>query len=135
MIRVVGQGVGLADFRKDLFEEKPGILVAERVIFEAAILSRLAALFRRRNHPGIDEDSDRDGDVASVNQIIENGRGTKGSILPNKASPILTNQHRCRFPLLILGGDIDPVIANRARKDLTGPGMLRDLPFGTSSLG
>jgi len=129
MIRVAGQGVGLADFRKDLFEEKPGILVAERVIFEAAILSRLAALFRRRNHPGIDEDSDRDGDVASVNQVIENGRGTKGSILPNKASPILTNQHRRGFSFLILGGDIDPVIANRARKDLTGPGMLGDFPL------
>ena len=42
--RLVRQLVLLADLRQDLLQQEPGVLVAERVVLEAAVADRLLAL-------------------------------------------------------------------------------------------
>ena len=53
-----------------------GILVAERIVFEAAISAQQIAFFRGRYHPGANEDTDRDWHFLRGDQIIEDDRHT-----------------------------------------------------------
>ena len=63
-IGVVAQLHGFPDFGNNLLDEKTGVLVAERVVFEAAIFSGALAFFRGRHDPWIDENTHGYRDIA-----------------------------------------------------------------------
>ena len=91
--RVVAQLHGLLDFRKNLFQQEPRVLIRQRVVFEAAIGS--AAV----RSAGLDEDADGDRHVSLRDQIVEDGRHV---VL--RPGAVLKDHHRRR----ILRRDIAP---------------------------
>ena len=74
----LAQLIFLFHFGQNFLEEKAGILIGERVVFEAAIIGaktvggKLIASVAR-----IDEDADGDGHFAFVNEVIEDDGGAE----------------------------------------------------------
>jgi hypothetical protein len=120
---------GFADFGEDLLEQKAGVLIAEGVVFEAAILAGFLPFLRGGDDAGIDEDADGHRDVAGVDEIVEHGRGAEGSVGFDKSATVEADEDAGGLRLVILGGDIDPVVALGAGKDFAGPFRLRHGAF------
>jgi hypothetical protein len=74
-IRIAGQPVLLADLRQDLFQEKSGVLIRQRVLFKSSIAGcgSPTRLFGQRvaAMPRIDEDSDDHRKLASMDQVVQ----------------------------------------------------------------
>ena len=134
-LRIVSQPILLGNLREDLLQQKPRILVADRVVFDTAIGSRLFTMTAGRKRARIDEDSDRDRHLALVNQIVEDDRNTKLAMLIDVTSAVLKHHHAGgRFPI-VLCGDVNPVIADRAWIDfLALPVSLSDGSLGDTGL-
>jgi hypothetical protein len=120
---------GFADFGEDLFDEKAGVLTAEGVIFEAAVFAGFLPFLRGGDDAGIDEDADGHGDVAGMDEIVEHGGGAEGSVGLDKSAAVEADEDAGRFGPVILGGDIDPVVALGAGENGTLPLVLSHFPL------
>src|SRR5262245_12471973 len=117
---VVAQFVTLFDFGKDLFEQKSGVLIRERVIFKTAIRPAVSPRAWR------DEYSDGHRHIAFSDQVVENDRDVVLRVLP-----VLKDHHARRAFRLVLRGDVDPPVARRAFKDFARPfWLLNQFAFG-----
>src|SRR5205823_6574046 len=76
-VRVFGEVQFLADFRQDFFEQEAGVLIAQRIVFEAAIAARLLARLGRRHFARIDEDADGRWHFLLRDEIVEHDRHAK----------------------------------------------------------
>ena len=106
----------------------------EGVVFKAAVPPGLGAFFHGWDHPGVDEDSDGDGHLAGVDQVVEDHRGAELAFLVHIPLAVLEDHHRGWGRAIILGRDVDPVVALRSGKDrafMAVPGDLagRDAVF------
>src|SRR5581483_9737410 len=77
VVRIFGEIVVLADLGQNFFDEKTRIAVPERVIFKAAVIALPLGGRERRQHSGIDKNSDSHRHVALGNQVIEDDGNTK----------------------------------------------------------
>ena len=132
---VGGQFQLAAHFRQQFFEEEAGILIAESVVFEAAIRTGLLSLDCGGNLPGVDEHRDGDWDRSLVNQVVEDDGGTKLPLRIDIGAAILQNQQRGGLSPLVLLRDVHPEVPLGSRKDLlTHPPLLGDGPLGYARL-
>src|SRR5262245_58422508 len=121
---VMAQFVTLFDFRKDLFEQKPRVLIRERVVFKTTV--RPAAGPRSRR----DEYGDHDRQVAFRDHVVEDYRDVVLCVLS-----ILEDHQARRILRFVLRGDVDPPVARRALKDFARPfWLLNQFAFGYAGL-
>jgi hypothetical protein len=96
---------------KKLFEEEPHVVIAEAVVFEAAI-ETVERLSGKGLHPPMHhEDADDDRHLLLMDEIIEDGRGVV-------LEPVLVDVHARRLGRIVLLGHVDPVVAYRAGENL-----------------
>jgi hypothetical protein len=119
-IRIGCQIVRLAHFGQDLFGEKARIAPGHRVVFVAAIEARLLGCASRRKYSGIDEDADRNGHFALVDEIVEDDRGSRVTCFIDESPSILKDHYRRGFRRVILRRRINPVVMRRAGIDGAG---------------
>ena len=91
-------------------KNKPSVVWPQTIVFETTIKSGDRSVRERRNLPVHDKNSDSDGHLFLLDQLIKND----WSIILN---PILTNKHTGRFRRIVLRRNIHPVIARRSRKN------------------
>src|SRR5262249_31808223 len=121
---VMAQFVTLFDFRKDLFEQEPRVLIRERVVFKTAVRPAVGPRSRR------DEYADHDPQVACRDHVVENCRNVVLRVLP-----ILKDHHARRNLRFVLRGDVNPPVASRALKDFARPfWLLNQFAFGYARL-
>ena len=115
--RVVGELIGFADFRENLFDQETGVLIGERVVFEAAIGNGPAAGRGGGLRSGIDEDADGDRHLPGRDQVVEDDWDAEVAFLIDVTRAILEDHHAGGSLAVILCGDVDPVIARGAGED------------------
>ncbi len=69
-----------------------------------------------------------------VNQIVEDHRHAPVTFGLDVTCSVLKNHDARGFGRIVLLGHIDPIVADRARKNLAGPRILGDLALGNSGL-
>ena len=114
------QVIGFAHFGQDLFGEKARVPSGHRVVFIAAVKARLLGCASRRKYSGIDENADRNGHFALVNEIVEDDWGSRVTCFIDESPAILKDHYRRGFRRVILRGDVNPVIVRRAGIDGAG---------------
>ena len=121
--------------RQEFFQQKPDILVTQRVVFKTSILPGDLIWAGRRNFPWIDEQADGDWHLTTVNEIIEDRWRTKATLVIHITSTVIEDHQTSGLGCLILSRHIDPIIADRPGKNVTVPDiMMQDSP-GHSRLG
>src|SRR5204863_5716484 len=125
--RILPQVVLLSYFRQDFFLQKAGVLIGERVVFEAAVTARFLALLIGRKSSRIDEDADRHGHIFFVNEIVKDDRHAKIALLVHISPSVLKDHDTSGLLRIVLSRHIDPIIANRAFENLASPLVLADL--------
>ena len=105
------RGLLRLDLGQDLLEQEPDVVVAQAVVLVAAVepVQRLGR--RRLDPPGRDEHADDDGHLLLVDQLIEDLRRLV-------LDAVLVDVQAGRLLRVVLLGDVDPVVAHRAREDL-----------------
>ncbi len=142
LLRVLGQVVGLAYFGKEFGFEHAGVSVAEGVVFHAAIAFSpflagapiLSTFDFIHEDTGIDEDPDGDGNVSLMNEVIEGESGAALSFLIDVSMAILKNHHRGGLGWVVLGGDIEVILAQGAFEDLAAMLVAGDFAHGNALL-
>ena len=126
-IGILCEIVGLADLRDDFVEQELRAGVAERIIFEAAILPALLARIGGGNLAGIDEDADGHRDLARSDEIVEHRRRAEIAVGGDEAAAVEKDHHASGLGGVVLLGDVNPVVAHCAREDRRiCPSMFRD---------
>ena len=130
---IVGQFqlMSFAQTGQRFLNQEPCVLIAKRVIFEAAVAPPLLIGLSSRDVAGIQEDANRDGHLFLVNQIVEHNRCSKLSVRFGVVAAVLKDHHTRGLRAVVLRRNINPIVAFRAGKDLlTDPLSLRDLSHG-----
>ena len=125
-VRVLCQAIFLPHLRQDFFEQKTGVLVAERIVLEAAIAARFLARLRRGNLAGIDKEADGHGHFLLRDEIVEHNRRAELTVGVRVIAAVLKDHHARRFGRLVLLRHVNPVITFRARKNLAAPMVFGD---------
>ncbi|MFO1092213.1 MAG: hypothetical protein U0992_02725 [Planctomycetaceae bacterium] len=115
VVRVGAELVRFADFGEEFFDEEPGVLVAEAVVLKAAIEAAEGVLIGGRDDAGADKDADLNRDVLLVDEVVEGG-----GELPvlGAGNPVLDDEDSSRLAGVVLGGDVDPVVADGTGEDV-----------------
>lgn len=137
--RISGELVGFADLGKDFFFQKLGILRAEGVVFDAAVASLLVlpplpALDLVGEETWIDEDADGQGDFLGGVKVVEDDGRPNESLFIDVGMTVLEDNDVGIFCPIILGGDVEVILAKGAFKDLACPIVAGDRSFGNSFL-
>ena len=112
---VVAQLHRLLDLGHNLGQQEVGVVGRERVVLEGAVVGPAAA---RRVVAGVDEHANRDRHIAVVDQVVEHDRHVRGRA-GDVTAPVLEDHDAGRRPVgLVLGGDVDPVVALGVGEDL-----------------
>ena len=124
-------------FRNDFFDEETDVVVAEAIVFEAAVaafpgvLARLGGIVA-----GVDEDGDERWDFASGDEVIQHGGHAPGSLAALVIMAVLEDHEASSAVVLVLGGNIDPPVAFGVWKNSTlEHGHLDDLAFRHAGFG
>jgi hypothetical protein len=83
----------LPDLGQDLFQQEAGVLIAERVVLEAAVVRAPGVSGSFSPVAGVDEDADVGG-ISLVNQIVEDDRHAELAVVANVVVPVLEDHHR-----------------------------------------
>ena len=89
----------------------------------------MARVFRRKN-ARVDENPDRHGHLTLVDEVVEDNRGAKVSIFLHVRLPVLKHHDASWLGRVVLGWNVDKVVAHGPGEDLALPGLLRDLAAG-----
>ena len=122
----------LGDFGQDLLGGETRVAVAERVILVTAVVAVLLVGRSCQEHSGINEDADGHRQFTFVNQVVENDRGAPTAGFRDHPAAVLKDHHASGLLRAVLRWNVDPIVANRARIDLAGPGLLRDCAPGNA---
>ena len=71
-------------------------------------------------------DADGDRHLALVDEVVEHYGSLEGGGFINERAAVLENNRAGGLIGFVLRGDVDPILTDRARVDLTGPLMLGD---------
>ena len=112
---------------QQLFNDEPGVLIAERVVLKAAV-ARTPRVLRQcvAAMAGIDEQPDRDGHVALVNQVVEDDGNAMLAGFVGVCMAVLEDHQTRWLDSVVLLRNVDRVFANRALKDRALPFVLCD---------
>ena len=96
---------------------KPGVGFAGRVVFHGPVEARQGVGVCGRNDAGIHHHGNANRHFAGRNQIVKHDGNPKpaGRTLPPAA--VLKHHHAGRFGFIVLGRNVHPIIALRARID------------------
>src|SRR5262249_20911650 len=120
----------LRDLGQDLLEQEPRVLIAQFVILEAAIARRFTAGLCRRDFARVDEDANRDWHLSLVNQIVEDDRYSKLTILVDVVLTVLEDHDVGRLVGRVLSRHIEPVLTLSPRENLARPLVIGNGSFG-----
>src|SRR5262249_51165088 len=98
------------------------------------VTSRLFVLLIGGKSSRIDEDADGHRHLLLVNEIVEYDRHPKITLLVDISPSILKDHDTSGLLRIIFGGHVQPIIPNRAIKNLAGPGVLGDLALRDARL-
>ena len=132
----VGEVVLLADLGQDLVDQEARVVVAERVVLEAAVVAApLVLRVRLAEMSRVDEDADRHRHLLLVDQVVEHHRHAVLGVEVHVLVAVLKHHHRGRRGGVVLRGDVDPVVPDRAGKHLAAiEERPLDAPFGHARL-
>ena len=107
---------------------KPSVLIAECVVFEASIAAS-PAIFRLPVSvmAWVNENTDRDGQIARMNQVVEDNGSSNLTIFALVGVSILKNHDTGRLHAIVLSWHIDVVLPRGSFKDLAFPDVFGDL--------
>ena len=130
-LRIVREWVILVNCGQNFGDQKLGVVVAERVVFKAAILRlRIPAGLRRQFIflvAWVDKYADRHRHVALVDEIVEHDGHAEIAVLVDVRVAVLKDHQRGRLRRIVLLRHINVVAANRAGKHFAVfPDMRRD---------
>ncbi len=114
----------LLDGRQQFLDQKPGVVVARGVVLDAAVVTVEGRLLQSWHPTWGDEDSDGHGHFMTVDQLIEHHWGVV-------LDAVLIHVEACGLGWVVLLGDIDPAVADRAGKYLA----VGKIEFGDFALG
>jgi hypothetical protein len=75
---------------------------------------------KRRHHAGVDKNADGDRHFFPGDQVIEDDWDAPCAVVFDISAAILEDHDACRPGAVVLGGDVDPVIARGAGEDFAG---------------
>ena len=125
IVRVLRDVVTPGNFGQHLLGEKARVAITERVVLIAAIVAALLVWRRRREHSGINEDTDDNRNVRLVNQVVEDNRNAPAPGLFHHSASVLKDHDASGLFRLVLCRRVDPVIAHGSGIDLARPGVFR----------
>ena len=118
------------------------ISIVERIIFETAVAG--SCLFPGRpvlttfnffvENSGVNEDADGDGNLTSMDEIIECNGGSALASFVDVGVAVLKDHDSSGFRGFVLVGNVKIVLTQRALKDLTAVLVSRDLTYGDTLL-
>ena len=82
----------------------------------------------------VEEDADGDRHLLLRDQGVEDDRDPEPALVADVGVSVLEDHDRGGRRAVVLGGDVDPILANRAREDLALPDGVRDLALGHALL-
>ena len=125
-IRIGGERIFCTHGRQNLFQQKPDVLIAERIIFETAVADRPRAGRHGWEAAGINENSNGDRQPPLMNQVIKDNGNPRVAGLADVAAPVLEDHHIRGLVRRELRRHIDPIIANGAGENCAAPLLLGD---------
>ncbi len=132
---IIDEGVGFGDFGDHFVEDEAGVDVREGVVFDAAVASGFVAFFGGGEDAGVNEDADGDGHLAFVDEVVEYGGGAEVALEVDVGGAVLEDHDAGGVGGVVLGGDVDPVVAGGAGVDFAGgPLVLGDGALGDACL-
>src|SRR6266536_4715069 len=93
--------------------KKSGETRTHRIVFGAAVESRLRVRAGAGNHSGVDKYADGDRHLARVDQVVEDNRRLEGPTFIHECAAVLKNHRAGRLIRLVLRGNVDPIITHR----------------------
>lgn len=132
---VFGEGEIFTNFGEDFGLKHSGVGLVEGVVFDTAVAGFrffsgrpiLSAVDSFVKDAGVDEDPDRDGNFATVDEVIEHDGGAGLAFFIDVGMAILKDHHSGGFGGLVLGGNVKVVLAQGSLEDLTAMLVARDL--------
>lgn len=103
-----------ANFGKDFVEEEFGVFVAERIVFDAAVVGIPVVEVIEILHapgPGSDENSNRHRHLLFGDEIVHHDRKANDAVGVLRAMAVLENEDAGGLGRVVLGGNVNPVIA------------------------
>ena len=131
----------LGDRGEQLVDDQLGIFVVEGVVLDPAVGGavapiRIRGFFLVGPVAGVDEDGDRDRHLASVDQVVEDGGNPVIPLESEEGVAVEEDHQGGGLGRVILGGDVDPVVAGGVGIDLAGQDHRADeLALGDAGLG
>ena len=129
IVRIARQVVLLGHLGNHLANQKAGEAIAQRIVFEDALIAVLRRVRNRRQHARVDEDSDHRRQLFAGDQVIEHHRHALA--VADGAAAIHIDHERRGLTRVILCRDINPIRVRRARIKLAR----LQLVFGHRPLG
>ncbi len=117
VVRVGGELVLFGHLGQDLFKEEACVAVAEPVVFVRPVEARHLLGAGGGKNTGTDQDRDGHRHGAFLNQVVEDGGQPPCAVFIGEAGAVLKNHHGGGFGAVVLGRDVDPVVAGGAGKD------------------
>jgi len=123
LFRVVADGVAPPHLGEHLVQEEGRVTVTERVVLERPVAREPRIL---RDEPsdmaGVGEEPDGGGHLVAPDQVVEDDRHTVLASAVHVLMTVLEGRQR-RGRAVVLSRDVDPVLADRARKDRALPDL------------
>ncbi len=109
------------DEGEDLAEEKAGVGIAHAIVFVGAVVAGFGGFaIEGRDDAGVDEDADGDGHFLGGDEVVEDDVGAGAAVVVAEAHAVLEDHECGGGRAIVLGGDVDGVVALGAGEDFRG---------------
>ena len=142
VVGVLGEVEFLGYFGENFAFKHARICIVERIVFETTVAGFVFFSCRPAlttfnffiEYPGVNEDSYGDGNLASMDEIIECDGGSALASFVDVGMAVLKDHDSSGFRGFVLAGNVKIVLAQGALKDLTAVLVPRDLSYRNTLL-